>query len=280
MSLNRRQFLVAAAGLAVAAACGRKEADVTVPGPSESAEGQLNLVVSSFVHVAGIDQRVTLAFLRGDMSPLRPEEPVQVRIDGQQVPTELHQEGISLPYLLLRHRFERAGVATVDATYRGQAAKAALEVQDPAATKVPFPGQPMRPVRSPTSAQPLGVNPICTRQPPCPLHEVSIDAALAEKRPLAVLFATPALCESRLCGPVLENLLAQQERFGAKVRLVHVEIFPTVERKKPLIQAVQDYGLDNEPVLFLAGADGVVRERLDNAYDLAEIRSALEGLAA
>ncbi len=94
MSLNRRQFLIAGAGLAVAAACGqRKEADVTVGEPSESAKGQLNLVVSSFVHVAGIDQRVTLAFLRGDMSPLRPEEPVQVRIDGEQVPAEVHDEG-------------------------------------------------------------------------------------------------------------------------------------------------------------------------------------------
>ncbi len=278
MSLSRRRFLIAGAGLALAAACGREEADVTVSGPSQSAKDQLNLVVSSFVHVAGIDQRVTLAFLRGDMSPLRPEEPVQVRIDGKEVPAELHHEGIFLPYLLLRHRFERPGVANVEASYQGRTAEAALEVQDPAATKVPFPGQPMRPARSPTFAQPLGVDPVCTRQPPCPLHQVSIDAALAEKRPLAVLFSTPALCESRLCGPVLENLLAQQEPFGAKVRLIHVEIFPTLERKKPLVQAVQDYGLDNEPVLFLAGADGVVRERMDNAYDLVEIRSALESL--
>lgn len=280
MSLSRRRFLIAAAGLAVGAACGREEADVTVSEPSQSAKDQLNLVVSSFVHVAGIDQRVTLAFLQGDMSPLRPEEPVQVRIDGKEVPAELHHEGIFLPYLLLRHRFERPGVATAEATYRGRTAKAALEVQAPAATKVPFPGQPMRPAKSPTFAQPLGVNPVCTRQPPCPLHQVSIDAALAERRPLAVLFSTPALCESRLCGPVLENLLAQQEPFGAQVRMIHVEIFPTPERKKPLVQAVEDYGLDNEPVLFLAGADGVARQRLDNAYDLAEIRSALGSLTA
>lgn len=280
MSLSRRQFLVAGVGLAAATACGREDPDVSVREPSQSAKGQLNLVVASFVHVAGIDQRVTLAFLQGDMSPLRPEETVEVKIDGKQVPTELHTEGISLPYLLLRHRFERSGVATVEATYRGQPAKAALEVKDPTATKVPLPGQPMRAVKSPTTAEPLGVDPICTRQPPCPLHEVSIDSALAEKRPLAVLFATPALCESRLCGPVLENLLAQHEALAARVRFVHVEIFPTPERKMPLIQTVQDYGLENEPVLFLAGADGLVRERLDNAFDRAEVRSELEKLVA
>ena len=277
--LDRRQFLLGGAGLALLAACGRKGEDVTVPEASEGTNDQLNLVVASYVHVAGVDnQRVTVALLKGDTSPLKPEDPVQVAIGGRAVPAELHAEGISLPYLLMRHRFDTPGVATVQATYRGVAAKAALQVTDPAATKIPVAGKQMINVPTPTNADPRGVNPICTQQPPGPLHEVSLSAALAERRPVAVLFATPALCKSRLCGPVLENLLAHREAFP-QVRLLHVEIY-TAPDGKTLTDPVKAYSLENEPVLFLAGGDGVVRDRLDNAFDRAEARSALEALVA
>ena len=272
--LDRRRFLLGAGGLALLAACGRDRADVTVATPPED---QLNLLVASYVHVPGIDQRVTVAFLQGDKSPLRPDESVKVTIGGQPVEAELHSEGIFLPYLLMRHRFAQPGIVDVEATFRGRTAKAALQVRDPASVKVPYPGRPMVSVPTPTTADARGVNPICTRQPACPLHDVSLDAALAEKRPLAVLFATPALCESRLCGPVLENLLAHRDAYADRVRFMHVEIY-TANDGKTLTDPVKAYGLENEPFLFLAGPDGMVRERLDNAFDLAEARSALQAL--
>jgi hypothetical protein len=43
---------------------------------------------------------------------------------------------------------------------------------------------------------------------------------------------------------------------------------------------VQAFHLDQEPFLFLAGADGVVRDRLDNAVDTAEMRAALTQLVS
>jgi hypothetical protein len=180
----------------------------------------------------------------------------------------------------VRHRFAKPGFATVGASYEDRTAEAALQVVDPATTMVPFPGKPMIPTPTPTVADARGVNPICTRQPACPLHDVSLDAALAERRPVAVLFATPALCQSRLCGPVLENLLAHRDAFADRVRFVHVEIFKALDRNAPTTEAVQAYHLEQEPFLFLAGADGVVRERLDNAYDRVEARQALERLVA
>lgn len=276
--LSRREFLLAGAGLAVAAACGgdddvevRREDRASQPGPA--------LVVASFVHVAGIDERVTLAFLNAEATgPVRPDRPVRVSIDGQPVAAELHDDGIDLPYLLVRHRFATPGHATVRASYGGSSFTAALQVLDPGEVQMPFPGRPMISTATPTVAEPLGVDPICTRQPACPLHDVSLDAALAEGRPLAVLFATPALCESRLCGPVLDNLLAERDAFADRVRFIHVEIFKTLSRGAPLVDAVNAYHLRGEPVLFLAGADGVVRERLDNAYDRREIGDALARL--
>lgn len=288
-SLSRREFLLAGAGAVVLAACGSGDDDggaapITVPSPDDTAVNRpgsrLNLVVASYVHAAGIDERVTLALLNDDASgPLVPDGPVSFSIGGTEVPAELHTDGIPLPYYLLRHRFEQPGTVTVTATADGKTGETALQAQDPATIGVPIPGQPMVSTPSPTVADARGVDPICTAEPQCPLHEVSIDAALAEGRPLAVLFATPARCQSRLCGPVLDNLLAQRDGFADRVRFVHAEIFAT-RTGNGLAPAVQAYRLESEPFLFLAGGDGVVRERIDNAFDRTEVAAALGRLVA
>ena len=285
--LSRRQFLLAGAGLAglaVVGACGRgdDEGRSGAGGTATTAAGagRFSLVVASFTHVAGIDQRLTFALLTAQRSgPLPIEGPVEVAIDGAPVESTLHSDGTPLPYLLVRHRFADAGPVEVSATYGGETAEAGVMVSAPDEVKVPYPGTAMIAAPSPTPADPLGVDPICTADPPCPLHDVSLDAALGEQRPLAVLFATPALCQSRLCGPVLDTLLEQREAFADRVRFLHVEIY-TDRTGETLAPTVQAYNLAAEPVLFLAGADGTVSERLDNAFDRVEARAALERLVA
>lgn len=287
-ALSRREFLLTGAGVVLLAACGKSEDDepaavkVTEPDEKEKTKtgpAAVNLVVASYVHVAGTEQRLALAFLNEEgTGPVKPDGPVKVDIDGQAVESELHADGsLELPYLLVRHTFAKPGFATVNAEFKGIKSKAALEVLDPSKATAPLAGQPLMGVPTPTTADARGVDPICTREPQCPLHEVSLDAALAEKRPLAVLFATPARCQSQLCGPVLDNLLAHHDTFGDQVRFVHVEIFAS-RTGTTVAPATKAYGLTQEPFLFLAGADGVIRERIDNAYDRTEAKKALERL--
>lgn len=282
--VSRRSFLLASAGLVVGAACGGngKDGPIAVDKPTTTAAGSvprdLSLVVASYVHVAGIDERVTVALIR-ESGPFKADGPVPITIDGAPVEAKMHQEGIALPYFLLRHRFDKPGVHDIKATVGGRELSAAVTVVDPAAAKVPYPGKPLIKVPTPTVVENRGVSPICTMRPTCPLHDVSLDAALDEKKPLAVLFATPALCQSQLCGPVLENLLAVRDEFSGKVRMLHVEIFTDLQGQTSS-PAVKAYGLESEPFLFLAGADGVVRDRLDNAYDRTEVREALTRLTA
>ena len=71
----------------------------------------------------------------------------------------------------------------------------------------------------------LGVKPICTRVPQCPLHTVSLSDVVGTGKPVAVLFATPALCASQYCGPVLDELLAVMEPVRGDVTFVHVDIY-------------------------------------------------------
>lgn len=282
--MNRREFLVAGAGLAVLAACGGNKSDDDVVAKVTGTSGKpatkgLNLVVASYYHVSGIDERVTAAVINAEGSgPLALDAPVQLTIDGTPVEHTIHQDGTPLPYMLVHHRFDKAGVAMLGATFKGTTGEAALQVVDGAELKVPYPGKPMLAVASPTATDTLGVDPICTADPICPLHDVSLDAALAEKKPLAVLFSTPARCMSRFCGPVLDTFLDQRAAFPG-VRFLHVEIWKA-RSGNDLAPTVAAYGLEQEPVLFLAGPDGIVGERLDNAYDSVEAKAALERLTA
>src|SRR5260370_39071776 len=97
----------------------------------------------------------------------------------------------------------------------------ALEVK-PAAEE-PVVGSSASRAPSPTKQNPLGVDPICTRQPACPLHTVSLSDVVGTGRPVAVLFATPALCQTRYCGPVLDELRAVRQAFENRATVGHVE---------------------------------------------------------
>ena len=48
-------------------------------------------------------------------------------------------------------------------------------------------------------------DPLCTQDPQCPLHSVSLDQVLGSGKPVAVMFATPARCQTQYCGPVLDR---------------------------------------------------------------------------
>src|SRR5205807_7656867 len=139
------------------------------------------------------------------------------------VAATLRKDGIETrPYYQAVTRFDAPGVWVAEVRWGGQQGFTRLQVIDPSETQVPVPGKPLISTPTPTTADAMGVNPICTRQPACPFHGVSLDAALKDGRRLAVLFATPALCESRTRGPVLAVLLGESPAFTYRVRFVHV----------------------------------------------------------
>lgn len=280
--LTRRTFLGAAAALAVTAACGngdRQSASTTTTAPQP-----LNLVVGSFQVLAGSEQRVAFGVLNGQRPVADKTEveisfaPVDAAAGGEYAPATRRDDGIEeRPLYVAHHTFDTPGMYTATARVGRRTAEAALQVIDPATSQVPVPGQPLPVFATPTTADPRGVNPICTRQPACPWHDISLDAALAERRPIVLLVATPALCQSAVCGPVLDILLDVKGDFESSVRFIHAEVF-TDSSGKTTTAAVQALRLENEPFLFLVGADGVVRDRFDGPYDRAEARAALATL--
>lgn len=290
--ISRRALLAGGVGLAVsgtALACSSGKQTVRLPNPSPSSDSGLAIVESSVQLLSGVEQRSIVVVVRGGQ-PSQNDASIEVafgRSPTQFGPTQsasLHDEGLpTRPYYLTTTRFDRAGVWFARAVVSGQQlVSPPFQVVDPATTKVPVPGRALLRVPTPTTADSRGVSPICTRQPPCPFHQVSLDAALDQHRPIALLFATPKFCQSRTCGPVLDVLVSVAGDFTSTVTFIHAEIYaddqqaPVTGRTSPSVNA---FALEGEPFLFLAGRDGIVRTRLDGPFDRAEARQGLTQMA-
>jgi hypothetical protein len=277
--LSRRTFLAASAGLVVAAACGGDDAK-----SSEGGAGGATVLVSRFAPDAFTvgSQRVAVSLGNRDglvSSGLPAALTASVRTEDAtvvvpSVRAERHDKGLPVAYYPFGLTLAKPGTYELAVSSGGKALTQAFTVLEPARVAIPVVGKPLAPVDTPTTAAPHGVNPICTRKPACPLHSVSLRQALAAGKPVAYLIGTPAFCQTGVCGPILDFLLAARQRVGAKVVFVHAEVY-TDDTAKVTTPAVNAYRMSFEPCLFVTDAKGVLRERLDVTFDGAEIEAAL-----
>ena len=94
---------------------------------------------------------------------------------------------------------------------------------------------------------------------------------------------SPKLCQTAVCGPVLDTMLSVREAFEPKVRFLHVEVYADgsgTNPSPPLSPAIKAYHLEGEPFLFLAGADGKVVQLIDGLFGKSELEAALTRLVA
>jgi len=146
-------------------------------------------------------------------------------------------------------------------TSDGRAGAVAIEVRDASSSQLPAPGQQAQAVATPTAANALGYDTICTREQPCGMHEVSLDEALAGDTPVVLLFATPAFCQTAVCGPTVDVLEEVRQDGFEDVTFVHCEIFSDAGRT--LGDPVVAWKLPTEPWLFVIDAGGTIVRRAD-----------------
>src|SRR5204863_6900380 len=120
------------------------------------------------------------------------------------------------------------------------------------------------------------VKSIDTRVPPAPeLHKVSFRDVLG-RRPVALLFATPQLCQSRVCGPVVDIALQLRDEFGDRMAFIHQEVYRGNQVGNGLRPQLRAFHLQTEPWLFAIDRSGRVAARLEGSFGVDEFREAIE----
>ena len=135
-------------------------------------------------------------------------------------------------------------------------------------------------VHTPTLASAGGdAHSIDTRVPPDTMHDVDLATVLG-RRPVMLLFATPALCRSRICGPVTDEMEELKAEHAGEAAFIHVEIYNHNRPQDGERPAVRAFGLPSEPWLFAIDRAGRVAARIEGAFSLDEARRALEAAVA
>jgi hypothetical protein len=140
---------------------------------------------------------------------------------------------------------------------------------------VPRPGDPAPAVNTPTADEVGDLDEIDTRDPHDTMHETDLAEALG-KRPVVLLFATPLLCQSRVCGPVVDVAEQLKAEYGDEVEFIHMEVFEDNEIDKGQRPQVRAYGLPTEPWVFVIDRDGRVSTAIEGAFGPAELEDAVQ----
>lgn len=150
-----------------------------------------------------------------------------------------------------------------------------FQVFAPDQVSVPTAGEILPGFDTPTVDEPGGVDPICTREPVCPFHSISLAEALNVDRGVVYMVGTPAFCQTGTCAPGLETMIGIQPEFTDDFVFVHAEVFTdlTATTVAPAVEAV---GLNYEPVVFITNRAGEIVERIDAIWGADELRQRLE----
>ena len=295
MTLSRRALLSAAVAVPFLAACkkGKPKAQPTPSGPValedvggtaanvlDVGDAESELVVGASRYAFGLVEQET-----GPVAGARAT--VYVGTDPQQPPTttapatELTDAGLTGRGLYVAHiTFPRAGtyyVAVVAQTDKGTL-KGGTRVDVAAKSKSPAVGQHVPVIKTPTTKDLRGANPLCSLRPkPCGMHAISLDAALKNGKPTVLVFAAPAFCQTELCGPDVQLVQKAAAAHAGKANFIHIEAYtgatnPTDGNLAPALKA---FHFDSEPWLYVVDAKGLVSTRISGAFGGDELAAAL-----
>ena len=188
-------------------------------------------------------------------------------------------------------RFDQPGTWQVEATVDVQGAGTqTLTAAFPVLAKhaLPAPGQPALKTDNLTLDS-KGVPPsaIASRAldgapiPDPDLHRWTIAEAIAQHRPVVVVFATPTYCQSQFCGPETDGVEALAKKYGNRAVFIHIEIWRDFQ-KSVVNKAAADWLYRNgdlvEPWLYVIGPDGIIKDRWGPLFDMGSVEKELAQL--
>jgi hypothetical protein len=181
-------------------------------------------------------------------------------------------------YVVPKVDFNRKGPWIAIAMLKGDEGLEASRVPSPvvgASPAVPKVGEKAPLIHTPTAADVNGdLAKIDTRVPHDQMHAVDF-AEVVGKKPVVLVFATPALCQSRVCGPVVDVAQQVADEYKGKADFIHMEVYNDNDPSKGIRPQLRAYGLPTEPWTFLIDRNGVIRDRIEGAYGVFELEQAM-----
>lgn len=160
---------------------------------------------------------------------------------------------------------------------RRYAAGMAAQVVSRAADKIPDVGEKMPKIPTDTRASVGGnLDLLDTRSPKALELSQTSFADVDGKKPAALLVATPQFCQSRVCGPVTDEMLQMKAKYGDKMTFIHQEPFQDNDISKGFRSNVASLGLPSEPWLFTVGRDGRIAARLEGSIGINAFEDAVK----
>lgn len=272
------RLVVAVAGLVVLlAGCG---------GGSEGL-----LIIGSAPGTVGIGpQRVIMAWVDDEQTGLGgPDEDVTIvfSVDGEpytEVPGEWVWgiEGVRGFYVAYVDFARPATYQVVLRPSEGEPTPpTSLQVVD--LPSVPEIGQ--LPPRSVTkTSPPFALEDLSTDHHPDPaFYEVTVAEAIEAGRPSVIVFATPAFCQTALCGPTLD-VVKEVAADHPDLRVVHVEVYDNLDAEAQgelrVVPAIEEWNLPSEPWVYVLDSEGRVAGRFEGAVSASEIEDVLTFLGS
>lgn len=185
-------------------------------------------------------------------------------------------------YVVPKVDFTSNGPWTGVAMLKGKNGLEAARVSAPPVVghnKVPQVGEKAPLIHTPTAADVGGdLSKIDTRIPHDQMHTVDY-ADVYGKEPIVLVFATPALCQSRVCGPVVDVAQQVADQNKGKAAFIHMEVYNDNEISKGIRPQLEAFNLETEPWTFLIDRHGIIRDRIEGAYGVPELEAAVRTIA-
>ena len=117
---------------------------------------------------------------------------------------------------------------------------------------------------------------LSTRVPPAADMLQDDFADVVGHKPVVLLFATPALCQSRTCGPVVDIAEQVRAQNGKGVTFIQQEIYQDNDPGKPVRPQVARWRLPSEPWAFVIDRTGRIAARFEGVFSVGELARAVE----
>ncbi|MBI4299227.1 MAG: hypothetical protein HY666_05660 [Chloroflexi bacterium] len=121
------------------------------------------------------------------------------------------------------------------------------------------------------------------------MYRLTIAEAVESRKPLMVVFSSPAFCTTPTCGPQLEEVQSLKDRYRDRASFIHVEVYDNVEEVQErglgsgrYAKSVLDWHLPdiesylNESWVFVVDANGRLAAKFQGFAAAKELEEALD----